>query len=459
MMPGGAKPSLRKAFTAFENRNFRLLFASSFASFIGMQMMMVGRGLLAWDLTGSFATTGFLSLSFGLPMLLLSPFGGATADRFEKRTLMVVARAISGGIALLTAFFILTGVISVPILFGLGLVQGTMFAFMMPAQMAILKELIPQKQFLNAMALSAAAMSGSAIFGPILAIGLIQLSGIEAAYFMLSAMSILSALLVLRLPKSVTHVLPAGTLRTPVMADIRGGMKHVKDSKSLRVLLMMAFVPALFVMPFQIVLPGFATEQLGNKSYMAYILGISGVGAFAGSMALASLGDFKRKALLQLGAGVMMGVALISMGLGEKLIGVPAVLFAALFMGLSMNTYQTLNSTMVMTAADPRFIGRVMSIMMMTFATMPLMAYPIGLLADDIGGSMLFIYMGLTVLGLFALIATFQRSFIFGVSATPATRPEMTAARMEGPGPESGQSEGGIQPATRQASEFRGGGD
>ena len=137
MMGGGGKPSLRNAFQAFDNRNFRFLFASSFASFIGMQMMMVGRGLLAWELTGSFATTGLLGISFGLPMLILSPFGGATADRFEKRQMMVIARFVSGVIAALTAVFIITGVISVPILFALGLVQGTMFAFMMPAQQAV----------------------------------------------------------------------------------------------------------------------------------------------------------------------------------------------------------------------------------------------------------------------------------------------------------------------------------
>lgn len=421
--PGGGKPSLRNAFQAFQNRNFRFLFASSMASFLGMQMMFIGRGLLAWDLTGSFAITGFLSLSFGLPMLLLSPFGGATADRLEKRQVMFLARVVSGVLALLTAMFIVTDVISVPILFALGLVQGTMFAFMMPTQQAVLKELVPQTQFLNAMALNAAAMSGSAIFGPLVAIGLIAIADIEAAYFMYGAMSALSAVFIMRLPKSVSHLLPDGEQRPSILADIVEGAKYVLSKSTLRLLLLMAFIPALFAMPFQIVLPGFATDTLGNEGYLGIIIGASGIGAFLGSMTLASLGDFKRKALLQLCAGVLMGLALLTLGLGQKAFGLPAALVAATFLALAMNTYQTLNGTMVMTAADPRYMGRVMSIMMMTFSTMPLMAYPIGLAADRIGASEVFMTMGITILGILALVALIQRRFIFGVTPTPKMNP------------------------------------
>lgn len=421
--PPGPSPPFHRAFAALTIRDFRFLFVSSTASFLGMQMMIIGRGVLAWNLTESYAITGLLALSFGIPMLTLSLIGGATADRFDKPTLILMTQSISGSSAAFQGVLIATGLISVPILFIMGLVEGTMFAFMMPARQAVLREIVPGPQIMNAMALSTAAMSGTSILGPAVAGGLIAVGGVEVAYFAMAAMAGISIASISRLPRGVGHGYGGVLPRPGVFADVRAGLGYVMSTPRLRLLVGMTLVPALFGMPYQMMLPGFATEELGRQSAYATMLTISGCGALAASLGLAMLTEFRRKWLLQMCAGVGMGCALIGLGAGSKAFGIPAAFAAVAFIGSMMTSYQTFNGTLLMTTASPQYIGRVMSIIMLTFSSMPLMAYPLGVAADAIGSSTMFIIMGSIIVTIMAGLAIAQGRTVLREDPVPTPFP------------------------------------
>ncbi|GAB4324250.1 MAG: hypothetical protein Kow0010_06030 [Dehalococcoidia bacterium] len=418
-MPG-SKPPLHRALAALQIRDFRFLYVSSTASFLGMQMMMIGRGVLAWNLTESYAITGLLALSFGIPMLTLSLIGGATADRIDKPTLILVTQFINGASAVFQGVLIASGLITVPLLFGMGLIEGTMFAFMMPARQAVLRDIVPGPQIMNAMALSTAAMSGTTILGPAIAGGLIAAGGVEAAYFAMAAMAATSFLSISRLPRGsgadYTGILP----RPGVFADVGAGLGYVLSTPRLRLLLGMTLVPALFGMPYQMMLPGFATEELGRQTAYATMLTISGFGALAASLGLAMLTEFRRKWMLQVFAGMGMGCALAGLGVGSKAFGMPAAFVAVAFIGMMMTSYQTFNGTLLMTTANPQYMGRVMSIIMLSFSSMPLMAYPLGVAADAIGSSTMFIIMGSIIITIMIALAGSQRRALFREDPLPA---------------------------------------
>lgn len=105
----GAQPvGLGRTFSSLHNRDFRLLWLSMVASFLGNQMHQVTRGFLALQITGQASSIGWVMASWGVPMLFFSLIGGAVADRFDRKRVLMLAQAGQGlmglGIALLLFF-------------------------------------------------------------------------------------------------------------------------------------------------------------------------------------------------------------------------------------------------------------------------------------------------------------------------------------------------------------------
>jgi len=404
------------AFAVFRNRDYRYLWASSALAFLGMQMQQVGRGLLAWELTHSFTAVGVISLSFGLPMLLFSLVGGAVADRMNKRNLSLSTQLVTVVLALLTAVLVATDLITIGFLFGVGLVQGTLFAFNGPARSPLMAMVVGPRQLMSAIAMSNAAMNGTRIIGPAIA-GALASVGLDAVFWGQAAVYGGAALALAGVPASRGEPMPlAPGARRPAMArQIADGLRYVAREPALRQLMLLAFVPTLFGMPYVMLMPGFIQRDLGqSEAAYGFLLTVSGVGALAGSLALALAADFRRKPLLQFVVGIGSGAALAGLAAASALFGYAGALAAAAVLGFAFTVYQTLNNTMVMHAAEPEYYGRVMSIYMLTFSVMPLMAAPLGALADAVGASALFIVQGGLVAGGVLAVGLANPRFTFG---------------------------------------------
>ena len=153
------RPSLRVAVQVFQFRNYKLLWISSAVSMLGMNAQQIIRGMLAWDLTGNFGMTALLVLSFGLPMGLFSLLGGALADRFEKRNLILLSQVASMLIATSTGLLVMFDLINFWLLFAIGVFQGSFVAVGMPARTPLMIETVPAEQRLSAVAFSMMPMT------------------------------------------------------------------------------------------------------------------------------------------------------------------------------------------------------------------------------------------------------------------------------------------------------------
>ena len=401
---GSSRPSLRQALVVFRDRNYRYLWLSSASTFTGMQMQMVARGLLAWELTHQFSAVGAISLSFGLPMLLFSLVGGVAADRFDKRNLVLTTQALTGVLSLLTAVLVATDAITIQLLFIVGLFQGTFMAFGMPARIPLMAAVVGPERMMSAIALQGAAQNATRLVGPALAGALVAAGGIEAAYFAQSFIYLITLTLLFRVPSGLGAT-ATGQIRRGVLGDIGHGLGYVWGNRPLRLLMMMAFIPAMLGMPYIMLLPGFVTDDLGRgASEFGLLLSISGAGALVASLVIASLTEFPRKVLLQAIAGVGAGVGLVLLGVWGEAFGYGGAVAAMIVLGLAFTAYQTLNNILVISTADPEYHGRVMSIYMLTFSVMPLMAAPLGLLADAIGATTLFIAQGSLIIVFMVLV-------------------------------------------------------
>jgi MFS family permease len=149
-----------KTFSSVKNHAYRMYFGGLIGHMAGMNMQMIARALLVYRLTGSALILGSMSLANALPMLLLSLFGGAIADRVQKKYILTIGQAssalVSFGVALALTFSYLSAERegSWWILIIASALQGSIMGLMMPARQAIVPEIVGEEQIMNAMALN-----------------------------------------------------------------------------------------------------------------------------------------------------------------------------------------------------------------------------------------------------------------------------------------------------------------
>ena len=421
--PGAARPSFGTALSVFSNRHYRLLWTSSLFSFTGMQMQQVARALLAWDLTHSFGAVGAISLSFGLPMLVFSLIGGSLADRFEKRNLTLASQVVTGALALVNAVMVATGTITFEWLFVLGLFGGTSMALGMPARTPLMAQVVGPESVMSAIAMSNAAMNATRLFGPAVAGAMVGLWDLESVYFAQAGFYVLSCLTLLMVPTGLGREVEGGPMirpRSSMFREIGAGVRYVATDPSLRMLNGMMVIVSLFAMPYVMLLAGFVHEDLHRGAgAFGMLQSVSGVGALVGSLGIATLTAFDRKGLVQWLSGLVGGAALIGLALGSSAFGFAGAVGAIAVLGLALTAYQTLNSTMIMDVTRPDYYGRVMSINMLSFSIMPLMAYPMGEIADVVGARETFVAQGLLVIGFMGIAAMVNPRYTFGKLTAP----------------------------------------
>jgi len=406
--PAHGRPS-RSAFVAFRSPSFKWHWLSTLASFSGMQMQTVALGILGWQLSHSYAVVGILQAAFAIPMAVLSLPGGALVDRLEKRRVVALTQAVQGVLGVTIAILVQADLITVVLLFLGGVVQGAMFSVNGPARMALLTEVVESEILPAAISMQNIAMNSTRVVAPAFAGLLIAFINIEAAYYATAVLYAVTVWAILQVAPSP----PSATARGPLLTEIRLGLTYVASDRLLRSLMLSGLMVALFVMPYQVMLPGFAADALGREELFGAMVGVSGLGGIVGSFGVAALAQHPRKPYLQFLLGLTAGAALIALGTLTQIFG-PAGAFASLVVvGAASTGYMTLNQTMLMTESTQQFRGRVMSMSMLTFSAMPLMSLPLGVLADVVGGSGAFIAQGAIVMSMIALIGFANRSHTF----------------------------------------------
>ncbi len=349
-------------------------------SFLAQQMQLVARGYLAYELTGSGAALGIVTLAWGLPQLVFSPFAGVAADRLPRKRLLIVTQALLAIGALATAITISTGVIDLWLLVALSFAQGTAFTYNIPPRQALVPSLVPREQVANAIALNNTGMNFTRIVGPATAGVLIGIPAIGTAgtFYLMAASYAFTVLMLFRLPAT-----PREGSRGAMLQEMIDGLRYIKASPPLRSLLLTACGVILLAMPYQTIMPLFALrvfdvgpEGLGLLNTMA------GIGALAGSLGVAYFSTSPRKRQAQLLAGMAFGLALVLFALSPWF---PLALAAMFVVGAAGNSYLALNNTLILIGSQPAMHGRLSSAYNMIWGTMPITSLPVSIAADAIG--------------------------------------------------------------------------
>jgi len=395
-------------FTSLRTPHYRWFWLGMLANFLGVHLQLVARNWLVWDMTGSALSLGIVIAAWGLPILLLSFYGGTIADRVRKRNLLIWTQVANACIALIIAVLITGGWIQLWHLIFAAVVEGVIFAFHVPARLAIIPELVTRREVMNAIALNSASMNLSRFMG--FAVGglLLGVIGIAGVYYIVVLAFFLSAGLLFMLPR-LDRIRRQVT--TSIRTDLMDGLRYINGNVVVRSLLLMAFVCIGFGLPHLNIMPVFAdvVHDVGESGF-GFMLGASGLGSVVGSLAVASLGDFKRKGMLMLSFAFLFGAMVAMFAFSGSYYMALGMLVLVGGFGAG---YLATNSTLVQSLVPHDMLGRVMSIYVTTFSLMPLATLPLGAITDAVGAPLTIgsggIILALFALGMTALVPRLKR--------------------------------------------------
>ena len=376
-------------FEALAIRDFRLLWAANMVASFAMQMQMVARGWLIYDITNSPMALAWVVLSFMLPSFVFSLWGGVVADRMRKKPIMIGAQLLNTAATVLLASIVYSGDITFWHFIYFGLFNGTVLSFSMPARAAVIPEIVPKHLVVNAMALQSSTFSMSRVAGPTLAGVLIawfgggdntSATGVGIVFYVIAAMYLVSvaATAMLRYTGDPTARADAGMIE-----DIAEGFRYMGRERIILGLLVMGIVPMMFGFAPSFLAPVFNKDVIdGGPETLGYLMTAMGVGSLVGALTLARLGDIGSKGKVLFRASYLWAVGVACFALSP---GLAAAMLFGVLIGVFSSLVGSLNMSVVTLAIKPEIRGRVMAIMMMTHGIMPLGMFPVAAAAEFIG--------------------------------------------------------------------------
>lgn len=415
MSPRTGGASLRP----LRHRNFALLWSASLVSNVGTWMQTVAVGALVTAGTGRAVWTALVAAAVFLPIGVLSPVGGALADRLDRRRWLALGNLVEAALATLLTLLSATGRASPAAVTTVVFLAGCVLALILPFHQAMVRDLVPSRDVLGAASLSSAAYNLGRVLGPAVA-GVVIAVGSFTWAFAVNAVSffaVVAALAAMRLPP---HVAKAG--HDGLWARVRAGATAARSEPGCRAAIGLIALAAFLAAPFIALIPAKASLLAeGGARATGAITGAlttaQGLGAVMGALLLAPLAErFGRRRVLVFYL-VATPAALCLYAVSPSV--VTAVAALAVVGGLYIGILSGLNSV-VQLRAPGEFRARVLSLFLMALGVI----YPIGALAQGAIAD---------AVGLAETTALAAGAMVAVVVAVGAFRPEVLRALGDAP--------------------------
>lgn len=364
---------------------------------IGTVTQIIAQSWLVLELTNSPLMLGLIGAAHSIPFLLLALFGGNTADKVDKRKLLFVTQSIMMVLAAFLGLLALTGRVKVWHVALIAVGMGMANSFDMPTRQAFVYTLVGKKDILSAVSLNSVLFNLSQIAGPAIAGIVVASVGISWCFFFnsISFLAFIVALRMMVIPPSPKRVTGGSTLK-----NIIEGLRYVWTTRTLKVLILIVALSTIFAMPFGILMPIFARDilKVGAKGF-GFLMTCSGVGALAGGLTLAGIGNRMERKNKLFFAGALAFSVMIILFSASRIFYLSCLLLIA--SGFSMMIQSSTSNTIVQITTPDELRGRVMSIYVLAFMGLsPLGSLQAGAIAQFFGAPFA-IALGATIFGLF----------------------------------------------------------
>jgi MFS family permease len=367
------------ALRAFNHRNYRILFPASVLSNIGTWAQRIAQDWLVLELTGSAQLLGLVTALQFLPSLLLSLYGGVLADRFDKRTLLMLTNIGAGIGSLVMGLLVVTRVVEFWHVALLAFVVGVFSALDAPVRTSFNSELVGKSDIPSAISLNSANFNAGRLIGPAASGLLIVLFGTGVS-FIINSLTYVAVVIALSMMQKEKLFIEA---KPDTSAKLKQAVQYVLGQRELKLVMIAVFFATTFGLNFQIFMAVMATKEFGLGPAEFGLLGsILAVGSFTGVLVSARLEHLRVPKFVMAGGimfGLLLTIAAWMPNYGSFAAILPIVGGIALLTLISANSY-------VQTNSDPKLRGRVMGIYLLIFmGGTPIGSPLIGLFAEAVG--------------------------------------------------------------------------
>jgi MFS family permease len=375
------KQPAARVFRSLRNFNYRVWVAGAFVSNIGTWVQRIAQDWLVYtQLThhNASAVGIVMALQFG-PQLLMLPWTGSAADRFNQRKLLIVTQATMGGLALALGVLTVTGFVQLWQVYIFAFLFGCAAAFDAPVRQTFVAELVGDDDLHNAVALNSTSFNVARMIGPAVA-GLVIAVVSTGWAFLINGASFAAVLISLAF-------LRAGELRPNARAHratggFAEGLRYVWGRPDLKAALLMLFLIGTFGLNFPIFISTMAVGVFhADARGYGLLMSIMAIGTVAGALLAAGRRRAKFIALL-------MGSGLFGIGCTLAALAPNYWLFAGtlVIIGVAALTLTNTSNSLMQLSTEPAMRGRVMALRVgIALGGTPIGAPIVGWVADHSG--------------------------------------------------------------------------
>jgi MFS family permease len=344
-------------FSAVQHKRFRPLWTASILSGVAYMTALTACGWVAFDLHHHSSTVGLVVFASFLPSLIITPFAGVFADRYNRRTMLLTMSAIGLLSSLGLAWFAWTGDQSAWPLVVVSFILGASRSSSTPMEQAMLASLVPARDLLNAVSLLQANLNGARLLGPLLAAPLLHVGGGAGAFLVAAALFAL-ALWAIWVLGEVPHQ-RSGSDHNP-LEQFAQGVRYVFHAPAVCSVITLVFLHCAFTMGYDAALPRRASDVLGatGTAYSLLMMAMGG-GSLVGAFLLAGFARRVHCGYLFFATSILSGLTLVPLGYA---VSWPGALLAAAAVGLTQSMFIALATTLLQIATPDHVRGRMLGL-------------------------------------------------------------------------------------------------
>jgi MFS family permease len=377
--------ALPAQFAALATPAYRNYWLGSTASVGGLQLLTIAQGWLVYELTRSPLYLGLLGVASSVPNLVLGFFGGAIADRLDKREVLRATALLNALLMFVLAALDASGVITVVHVLIIAVLQSIVTGLDWPTRSAVYPMLIAREHMMSAVALNSIVWQGTRMVMPALG-GLLLAATDTWVLFALAGLGMLVMAWVVH--RLAIHA--PGTRTATALDHTLEGLRFIRDNRLFLVLLLLAYVTMFFGTSYVTLMPAFSALLGAGSDGYGLLLSATGVGSVLGTVVSGFAQREERVGRIMLlcaGAFAPCIIAFAVVALfadrlpGAFLLALPFAMAASLF----SSVFNILSMTIMQLRVPDALRGRVMGIHGISFSCMSLGAIFTGSMATAIG--------------------------------------------------------------------------
>jgi len=393
-----------------------LVWLGSFVSNVGTWSQRVAEPWLVFQLSGSAFILGLNGFAADFPLLAFLLVGGAIADRFNRKIILITTQTLQMLSALLIVILLLSDKIEVWVFIVLSFLVGSAQSLSTPAYLSVLPTLVQREHLANAIALNSTQFNLSRMIGPMVGGALLAFFGATWCFGVnaISYASVIAVLLFITLPK-----MQSLNPQKKLWHSIKEGIEAVAKKEELVMLVVIISSVSFFANPLITFLPVLAKERLSSDAQgFSFLLASFGGGAVIGALVLASIGFIENRFKVVLIASLALGFFCVSLALSTEFWMSLTLMF---FTGIAYVACGSTANTIMQTTVEDHIRGRALSIYALAFrGGVPIGNLLSGLIVQHMNVQTALMLNGFSLIIILFLTYYFRYRKIFGVSEANA---------------------------------------